>query len=558
VYTSGDYQYILLEDGTAAIKGYTGSDTEIVIPSEVDGYTVTIIVGGSYVAGAFTDNTSIREVTIPGTVKMIALRAFEGCTSLETVIYESGSGTKNDKVIGRSAFRGCTALKTLELPETLYEIEKFAFAGCGMKAVYIPDGVRRIMYDAFAGCENLSVVSIPPGIILVGEDTGGMSFEGCSKLAVVYIRERNNDDVGKSIIYSYAFEGAERLKTLVIPKHILAYYGIVNKCPALETVVFQDGCKQATIFYTSYVADWKNKTSVTTCSIKDIYIPSSVEEIRMTDDTVTTGLTIHGDAGSYAEEFAAAHGIAFSTEPYTNVYQTVYNGNDYSDVYDKDYYLLYNPDVTYEYGDDDEAALAHFVEYGIAEGRCAKEDFNVVKYAYGLLNDDLRAEYGEDVVQYYSHYMNYGRYEGRSTSDWDEIFDYKSYLQAYPDVRKYIEETYTTDGNQEGWALWHYYEYGISEGRKANNEFSVLNYAASNPDVFKAYSVYNEDGSITTDFRAIAVHYLQYGKEEGRSITADINLNDLAQLRPDVVERLGINNLSGWVDWYISSYENGL
>jgi hypothetical protein len=59
------------------------------------------------------------------------------------------------------------------------------------------------------------------------------------------------------------------------------------------------------------------------CSIKDIYIPLSVEKIYMTDDTVTTELTIHGDAGSYAEEFAAAHGIAFSTESYTNVYQFI-------------------------------------------------------------------------------------------------------------------------------------------------------------------------------------------------------------------------------------------
>ena len=42
-FTSGDYEYRLLDNGTAKITKYKGYDIEIVIPSELNGYKVTSI-----------------------------------------------------------------------------------------------------------------------------------------------------------------------------------------------------------------------------------------------------------------------------------------------------------------------------------------------------------------------------------------------------------------------------------------------------------------------------------------------------------------------------------
>ena len=43
VYTSGDYKYVLLEDGTAKITKYSGKAAQLTIPTTLDGYNVTSI-----------------------------------------------------------------------------------------------------------------------------------------------------------------------------------------------------------------------------------------------------------------------------------------------------------------------------------------------------------------------------------------------------------------------------------------------------------------------------------------------------------------------------------
>lgn len=45
-YTSGDYKYILLVDGTVEITRYTGDDSKVIIPEKLDGYVVTSIGDG--------------------------------------------------------------------------------------------------------------------------------------------------------------------------------------------------------------------------------------------------------------------------------------------------------------------------------------------------------------------------------------------------------------------------------------------------------------------------------------------------------------------------------
>lgn len=120
----GDYQYIIYEDSHeeyddetgdwitvndefAQIIGYLGEGGDITIPSELDGYTVKRIE-----STAFRFNNSITGVTIPETVDHISSYAFEGCSSLSSVVFETTSFIN----IGYAAFYNCPGLKEVTIP----------------------------------------------------------------------------------------------------------------------------------------------------------------------------------------------------------------------------------------------------------------------------------------------------------------------------------------------------------------------------------------------------------------------------------------------------------
>lgn len=90
---------------------------------------------------------------------------------------------------------------------------------------------------------------------------------------------------------------------------------------------------------------------------------------------------------------------------------TVYQGIDYSDVYNYSTYIQNNPDIATAFSNDDIAALKHFVTFGMAEGRNAGANFNLAVYKAN--NPDLVAAYGNDNAKYYEHYMMFGKKEGR-------------------------------------------------------------------------------------------------------------------------------------------------
>ena len=90
---------------------------------------------------------------------------------------------------------------------------------------------------------------------------------------------------------------------------------------------------------------------------------------------------------------------------------TIYNGVDYGRVYDYAYYVSNNPDVYQVFGNDDQAILAHFVKYGMNEGRMAKTNFIVQKYKARYR--DLQQAYGNQLPLYYEHYIKWGYVEGR-------------------------------------------------------------------------------------------------------------------------------------------------
>ena len=109
-------------------------------------------------------------------------------------------------------------------------------------------------------------------------------------------------------------------------------------------------------------------------------------------------------------------------------------GIDYSPVYDLKFYLDHNSDLKKAFIKttgagvimvDDNAALRHFVRYGMAEGRRGNEAFDV--YGYKTRYIDLRKAFGNDLKAYYTHFLKYGLKEGR---DGSSMTSFEGYIMS--------------------------------------------------------------------------------------------------------------------------------
>lgn len=89
----------------------------------------------------------------------------------------------------------------------------------------------------------------------------------------------------------------------------------------------------------------------------------------------------------------------------------IYDGIDYSKVFNPSYYTLKNPELKKVYGENSKELFTHFLIFGMKEGRIASPDFNVNIYKERYL--DLKQVYGQNLPDYYKHYCKHGFFEGR-------------------------------------------------------------------------------------------------------------------------------------------------
>ena len=119
--------YTLKGDGTYEVSGLGEcTDLNIVIPSKVNGITVTSI--GEYAFDALyhrAECANIVSIIIPETVTSIADYAFYGCSSLTNIVIPESVTN-----IGIVAFYRCTSLETIVLPGSLTYVSEALFYYC--------------------------------------------------------------------------------------------------------------------------------------------------------------------------------------------------------------------------------------------------------------------------------------------------------------------------------------------------------------------------------------------------------------------------------------------
>ena len=129
---SGNYRYNVLDDGSAQIDHYDGSESVLSIPQKLDGRKVTEIDDF-----AFNNRDYLKEVIIP-----------EGVTS-----------------IGRNAFYNCPSLEKVTIPDSVTKIDKMAFAWCEqLKEVTVLNHTVDICKDGFEEYTSVTIISAPDTI----------------------------------------------------------------------------------------------------------------------------------------------------------------------------------------------------------------------------------------------------------------------------------------------------------------------------------------------------------------------------------------------------------
>ena len=141
----GDYGEA--SDGTLSYRYFTSENIAVVIPGEYSGLQKVTIPG----------SVTLEGTTYP--VKAVGTRAFNNCTSLDSLIIEEGVET-----IGNSAFEACYNLRYLVLPEGLKTIGSRAFVEMGSwwssakSKLVLPSTLTSIGEEAFSYARSLSLV----------------------------------------------------------------------------------------------------------------------------------------------------------------------------------------------------------------------------------------------------------------------------------------------------------------------------------------------------------------------------------------------------------------
>ena len=258
---------------TGTITKYNGTDTVVVIPSKINGVTVTTIGTDAFLG------LNITSVTIPDSVTEIGANAFAGCTNLTSVNYagdwsnltiQSGNPAVEDAVNAQlfdfafthdntavivtkyngiaadvtipSRYKGKpvtainnavfpnSAVTSVTIPDSVTSIPDAAFVNCSeLTNISIPNSVTYIGLSAFSSCTSLKSITLPSSLSSISEAL----FFDCSQLTTIQIPD------SVSSIQAYAFYTCRNLKTIRIPVSVTSIGDYAfDGCPSSMTVTY--------------------------------------------------------------------------------------------------------------------------------------------------------------------------------------------------------------------------------------------------------------------------------------------------------------------------------
>lgn len=225
---SGDIE--VTGNSARGYSSYVVGDTTIWSNVSIDGIDYCIDEIGDY---AFYGCQNLTSVSLPLFVRRIGNYAFHGCPNLQSVGIHTATAGDLPKftTIGDYAFYECPELSTLELPETLKDIGKHAFACTSIEKLSIPASVTRIGLNIVANVPTLEEITVDAAnVVYDSRDNCNAIIEtATNNLLSACNRTFIPDDIVR--INSYAIFSTT-ISRLILPSKLeyIGLHGITSNC----------------------------------------------------------------------------------------------------------------------------------------------------------------------------------------------------------------------------------------------------------------------------------------------------------------------------------------
>ena len=192
--------------------------------------------------------------------------------------------------IGFDAFAGCDSLTSVTIGENVQTIRDFVFGGCsGLTSITIPKSVTAIGFQAFYGCTGLTSITIPNSVTTIGEG----AFYDCYGLTSITIPE------SVTTISNRTFENCRSLTSITISEGVIAIGdNAFMYCRGLTSVTIPESVQTIgdEVFYgCSGLTEFKGKFTVDNCclivndTLKAFAPNSDQSEYIISDDVKVIG-----------------------------------------------------------------------------------------------------------------------------------------------------------------------------------------------------------------------------------------------------------------------------
>lgn len=206
-----------IDSGSVAITGYTGTESDIVVPGTLGGKTVKEIK-----SQAFSNNEKLEKLTIPSTVERFDCDKLDSCPKLKEIIVDDGNAkyASKDGVLFSKDFLYLYAYPAHKADESYKILDETG------------------IIVSFCGNKNLKSIDLSNNARTRSIAINSFAFKYCTALENVNIGIHASDDIYDHSVIGYrAFLGCTALKEIVIPSTVRDIQeSPFAECTALEKI----------------------------------------------------------------------------------------------------------------------------------------------------------------------------------------------------------------------------------------------------------------------------------------------------------------------------------